>query len=158
MTKVFGLTTNVQPFANTLVNMDLTGAQIKQALEQQWQPSGASRPFLRLGTSKGFTYTYDASKPAGSRITHMWLNGDRIEPGEVFSVTVNSFLAAGGDNFRERDVAARHGDRPHREVPDHLQPVQRDREGHAVGLDHRGGQVEREAELGEVLVLADQAG
>ncbi len=55
----------VQPFANTLVNMDLTGAQIETVLEQQWQrtadgPSGTvpTRPFLRLGVSEGFTYTY----------------------------------------------------------------------------------------------------
>ena len=33
----------VQPFANTLVNMELTGAQIKAALEQQWQPAGSRR-------------------------------------------------------------------------------------------------------------------
>ena len=32
---------DVQPFANTLVNMELTGAQIKTVLEQQWQPGGA---------------------------------------------------------------------------------------------------------------------
>ena len=32
---------DVQPFANTLVNMDLTGAQIKTVLEQQWQAAGA---------------------------------------------------------------------------------------------------------------------
>jgi len=49
----------VQPFANTLVNMQLTSAQIKAALEQQWQPAGSARPFLRLGISEGFTYTYD---------------------------------------------------------------------------------------------------
>ena len=55
---------NVQPFANTLVNMQLTGASIEDALEQQWQPAGASRPFLRLGASEGFTYTYD---PAARR-------------------------------------------------------------------------------------------
>ena len=52
----------VQPFANTLVNMDLTGAQIETVLEQQWQRTATgtvpSRPFLRLGASKGFTYTY----------------------------------------------------------------------------------------------------
>jgi 5'-nucleotidase len=89
----------VQPFANTLVNMDLTGAQLKQALEQQWQPTGASRPFLRLGASEGFTYTYDPDAAAGSRITGMWLDGDPVEPGESFSVTVNSFLSTGGDNF-----------------------------------------------------------
>lgn len=90
---------NVQSFANTLVNMDMTGAQIKTLLEQQWQPTGASRPFLRLGVSKGFTYTYDASKPSGSRITGMWLDGEPVGASTSYSVTANSFLAGGGDNF-----------------------------------------------------------
>ena len=81
------------------MNIDLTGAQVKATLEQQWQPAGASRPFLRLGTSEGFTSTYDASKPLGSRITGMWLDGAAIQPATVYSVTVNSFLASGGDNF-----------------------------------------------------------
>jgi 5'-nucleotidase len=87
---------NVQPFANTLVNMDLTGAQIKAALEQQWQPTGSSRPFLRLGTSKGFAYTYD---PTTRRVTGMWLHGAPVDATQTYSVTVNSFLATGGDNF-----------------------------------------------------------
>ena len=73
---------DVQPFANTLVNMDLTGAQIKATLEQQWQPAGAARPFLRLGASEGFTYTYDADAAGGSRITGMWLDGDADRPGD----------------------------------------------------------------------------
>ncbi len=90
---------DVQPFANTLVNMDLTGAQIKATLEQQWQPAGAARPFLRLGASTGFTYTYDPTKAAGSRITGMWLDGTPINLASTYAVTVNSFLAAGGDNF-----------------------------------------------------------
>jgi 5'-nucleotidase len=87
---------DVQPFANTLVNMDLTGAQIKAALEQQWQPAGAARPFLRLGASKGFEYTYN---PETKTVTGMWLNGTPVGLGTTYSVTVNSFLAAGGDNF-----------------------------------------------------------
>ncbi len=89
----------VQPFANTLVNMQLTGEQIRTALEQQWQPAGASRPFLRLGVSEGFTYTYDPAGAAGDRITAMYLNGEPIDPAASYSVTVNSFLATGGDNF-----------------------------------------------------------
>ncbi|GAB3033208.1 hypothetical protein GCM10011376_31130 [Nocardioides flavus (ex Wang et al. 2016)] len=93
----------VQPFANTLVNMRMTGAQIKTLLEQQWQRDKdgkvPSRPFLRLGASKGFLSTYDASRPEGNRITGMWLNGKAIEPTTSYSVTANSFLAAGGDNF-----------------------------------------------------------
>lgn len=89
----------VQPFANTLVTETLTGAQIKQALEQQWQPAGASRPFLKLGVSSGFEYTYDPLGPAGDRIDAMYLDGVLIQPGDTFTVTVNSFLSTGGDNF-----------------------------------------------------------
>lgn len=94
----------VQPFANTLVNMSLTGAQVKTALEQQWQRDVAgnvpTRPFLRLGVSEGFTYTFDAARPEGDRITGMWLDGAPLDLTASYSVTVNSFLASGGDNFR----------------------------------------------------------
>lgn len=94
----------VQPFANTLVNMDLTGAQLKTVLEQQWQRDKdgnvPTRPFLRLGVSEGFTSTFDANRPEGDRITGMWLDGEPIDPAASYSVTVNSFLASGGDNFR----------------------------------------------------------
>ncbi|MCP3423920.1 bifunctional metallophosphatase/5'-nucleotidase [Nocardioides pinisoli] len=94
----------VQPFANTLVNMRLTGAQIKTVLEQQWQRDDKgvvpTRPFLRLGTSAGFFATYDPAKAEGNRVTSMWLNGKPIDAATQYSVTVNSFLASGGDNFR----------------------------------------------------------
>ncbi|MGN8048923.1 bifunctional metallophosphatase/5'-nucleotidase [Curtobacterium sp. 22159] len=89
----------VQPFANTLVTEDMTGAQIKAALEQQWQPDGLERPFLKLGVSNGFAYTYDPSKGRGDRITSMSLNGKTIAPTDTLKVTVNSFLSTGGDNF-----------------------------------------------------------
>ncbi|WP_230462893.1 ExeM/NucH family extracellular endonuclease [Micromonospora sp. CP22] len=89
----------VQPFANDVVTKTYTGAEIKQTLEQQWQPEGASRPVLWLGVSKGFNYTYDPQAPQGSRITSITLNGTPIDPAGSYRVTVNSFLAAGGDNF-----------------------------------------------------------
>ena len=95
----FAQAASVQPFANTLVTMDLTGAQIRQVLEEQWQPAGSSRPFLRLGTSTGFAYTYDPNAVAGSRILDMRLDGSPIADEEVVKVVANSFLAAGGDNF-----------------------------------------------------------
>ncbi|MDF0512461.1 ExeM/NucH family extracellular endonuclease [Agromyces sp. H3Y2-19a] len=91
---------NVQPFANTLVTLNLTGAQIKQVLEEQWQPTGSSRPFLKLGVNKEFTYTYDPTVPPGSpHITEMRLNGELIDLSATYLVGANSFLAAGGDNF-----------------------------------------------------------
>ena len=86
---------NVQPFANTLVTMDLTGAQIKPVLEQQWQPAGASRPFLKLGVNKELTYTYDPTAPAGSHITEILLNGVPLSPTAPTRVGANSFLGVG---------------------------------------------------------------
>ncbi|WP_290512394.1 ExeM/NucH family extracellular endonuclease, partial [Aeromicrobium sp.] len=94
----------VQPFANTLVTMQLTGEQLKAVLEQQWQPAAASRPFLKLGVSEGFEYTYVVNpvapgSPTTGTVTGMSLNGVAIAPTDVFTVTANSFLASGGDNF-----------------------------------------------------------
>ena len=92
----------VQPFANDLVTKTFTGAQLKTALEQQWQPAGASRPFLHLGVSKGFAYVYDPSRPEGDRVLadRMFLDGKPISPTGTYRVTINSFLASGGDNFK----------------------------------------------------------
>jgi len=89
----------VQPFANTMMTTTLTGAQLGQVLEEQWQPAGASRPFLKLGVSKSLSYTYDPTAAAGAHITTMTVNGKTVAPADTFTVAVNSFLAAGGDNF-----------------------------------------------------------
>jgi 5'-nucleotidase len=91
---------SVQPFYNNLVTMTLTGAQLLQLLEQQWagQPSAAGRP---LQVSKGFSYTWDAAKPPGQRVVpgSVQLNGQPVAADATLRVTVNSFLASGGDNF-----------------------------------------------------------
>lgn len=89
---------NVQPFGNTLVTLSLTGAQLKQLLEQQWQP-GKPRPVLALGVSKGFTFEYDPAAAQDKRIGKIQLNGKPIVETQSYRVVTNSFLAAGGDNF-----------------------------------------------------------
>ncbi|MCI1017469.1 ExeM/NucH family extracellular endonuclease [Microbacterium sp. C5A9] len=89
----------VQPFANTLVTLTLTGAQLKSVLEEQWQPAGSARPFLKLGVSEGLVYTYDPAAAQGSRVTSITLDGTAIDPAANYTVAANSFLAGGGDNF-----------------------------------------------------------
>ncbi len=89
----------VQPFANTLVTMTLTGAQVRQVLEEQWQPAGASRPRLALGISKGLSYTYNPDAPRGSHVVNITFNGAPLNESASYRVVVNSFLASGGDNF-----------------------------------------------------------
>ncbi|MCW2606328.1 MAG: 5-nucleotidase protein [Frankiales bacterium] len=90
----------VQPFANTLFTLTLTGAQLEQVLEEQYQPAGSSRPFLALGVSRGFRYELEGTAPAGSRISNLTLDGAAVSPTGTYRIVTNSFLAAGGDNFR----------------------------------------------------------
>jgi len=90
---------NVQPFANTIVTIEVTGAQLKAILEEQWQPEGSSRPKLHMGISEGFTYEYDPDAADGSHIVSMTLEGSAVEDTDTVVVATNSFLAAGGDNF-----------------------------------------------------------
>ena len=89
----------VMPFANNLNTVTLTGEQFKQVLEQQWQPAGASRPYLQLGLSENVSYTFDASRPAGDRITSITVDGQPYDPAAQYVVGSVSFLVEGGDNF-----------------------------------------------------------
>jgi len=87
-----------QPFRNQLVTLTLTGGQIKTMLEQQW--ADPKRPRI-LQVSKGFAYTWDGARPAGEHVLadRMSLNGARIDPAASYRVTVNNYLAVGGDGF-----------------------------------------------------------
>jgi 5'-nucleotidase len=87
-----------QPFNNQLVTLALTGAQIKQLLERQWL--GQTTPRI-LHVSRNFTYTWDAARPAGDRVAadSIMLNGRPLDPARSYRVTVNGFLAEGGDGF-----------------------------------------------------------
>ena len=87
-----------QPFRNQLVTLTLTGAQIKNMLEQQWLDP--KRPRI-LQVSQGFNYTWDNAKAYGDHVAadRMSLNGQRIDPAMSYRVTVNNYLAVGGDGF-----------------------------------------------------------
>jgi 5'-nucleotidase len=87
-----------QPFRNQLVTLTLTGAQLKAALEQQWLDE--KRPRI-LQVSKGFGYAWDATRPFGEHVdaASMKLNGAAIDPAKHYRVTINNYLALGGDGF-----------------------------------------------------------
>ncbi|MFO7681812.1 MAG: bifunctional metallophosphatase/5'-nucleotidase [Chloroflexota bacterium] len=99
----FGEAFTFQPFGNTLVTFPMTGAQIISVLKEQCQPAGASRPFLHLGVSNGFTYDLSTTIVAGTctsvTVSNVKLNGVALDPAATYNVTVNNFLADGGDNF-----------------------------------------------------------
>jgi 5'-nucleotidase / UDP-sugar diphosphatase len=81
----------VLPFDNVLVSMDLSGRQVKEALEQ-----AGSMEFGGLQVS-GMTITYDLKKPAGERLVKAEVSGEPLDPGKTYTVVMNDFLAVGGD-------------------------------------------------------------
>jgi len=92
----YGELFTVQPFGNSLVVKTCTGAQIDALLEQQIFPTTRI-----LQVSNGFAYTFDAAGAPGSRIdpATIELNGVTLDPATGYRVTMNSFLAGGGDGF-----------------------------------------------------------
>ena len=89
-----------QPFGNNLVVKSLTGAQLKALLEQQFVVEhGKTEVGSLLVPSANFRFSYDLSRPEGERIVTMALNGKPIRPDAVYRVSVNNFLASGGDGF-----------------------------------------------------------
>lgn len=102
----YGEAFTVQPFGNSLVTKTMTGQQIYDLLEQQWS---AAQPYLRvLQVSQGFSYqhTFDStaafnSVKGGSHVCpgSVKVDGVAIDKAASYRVTMNSFLASGGDNF-----------------------------------------------------------
>jgi 5'-nucleotidase len=110
----YGDLLTVAPFGNTLATVDLTGAQIVRLLEQQWEApncsakTGANGCGRMLQPSSTFSYSWDASKPAGAAVGSgnrvvagsLKLNGVTMDMSKTYRVTLNSFMAPGpGDNF-----------------------------------------------------------
>lgn len=89
----------VQPFSNIVTTKSFTGAQIKVILEQQFVTSAGGTRTLILPVSAGFTYTWDATAPAGSKISEIMLAGVPLDPAATYRLTANNFLAGGGDDF-----------------------------------------------------------
>ena len=109
----YGEAFTVQPFGNSLVTMTLTAQDIKDVLEQQFagcrgQSATATRIMI---PSSGFKYTWDGSKACDARIRNVTLTtgasteqlvdaaGKVLNPSKAYRVTVNNFMATGGDGF-----------------------------------------------------------
>lgn len=82
----------VQPFNNTLITMELTGDQLRKALNQQW----ATNRMLQIS---GMNYTWDSTLGEDKVVSMTLADGSPIQPEQTYTVTMNSFLASGGDGF-----------------------------------------------------------
>ena len=88
----YGMLISIEPFGNTLTTLDLTGAEVKAAIEEGVGTGGFLIP------SKGTSYSVDASQPAGSRVSNIVMAGQPLDPAKTYRLTFLNFTANGGDN------------------------------------------------------------
>lgn len=90
----------VQPFNNILITMSLTGAEIIEALEQQFTGCGVDQTRI-LQVSSGFKYSYYAYKNPCEKIDRasVMINGENLDLDKTYRVVANNFLSGGGDGF-----------------------------------------------------------
>ena len=94
------------PFANTLVEMDMTGAEIKavleEALDYALQPDGSTGAYPYAA---GLRWHVDATKPAGQRLSKMEFKGrdgtswSALDMGKSYRLVTNNYIAAGRDGY-----------------------------------------------------------
>ena len=82
------------PFLNTLVVCEMTGAQIREILEQ-----GLSLERGMVQVS-GLTADYDLGRPPGRRLLEVAVGGRRLDPSRNYRVAANSFVGQGGDLYQ----------------------------------------------------------
>ncbi|MFM1652748.1 bifunctional metallophosphatase/5'-nucleotidase [Brevibacillus sp. B_LB10_24] len=87
----------VFPFPNTLVVVEATGEELRQALEDG--VSKVEEQQGRFPQISGMSFTYNPSKPAGERIVEVKVGGQPLDPNKTYKVATNDFIAAGGDGY-----------------------------------------------------------
>jgi 5'-nucleotidase len=102
----YGEAFNVQPFGNSLVTKTMTGDMIHRVLEQQFLgcqgPGATPAPTTGriLQVSVGFKYEQKFDAPTcAEKVGHMSIGGVEVTPAATYRVTMNNFLAFGGDGF-----------------------------------------------------------
>lgn len=144
MTATYGQVQVVVPFGNTMVAMDLTGAEIRALLEHQWLRPGASDDSV-MQVSHGFSYRWNPKAPRGQRVVagSMTLNGVPLDEAKTYRIAANNFLAEGGDNFPTFKLGRNKHDTQLRDfdvLVDYL--VKNDKAGTPVGTSVPGSRIQ----------------
>lgn len=85
------------PFGNTMVLVSISGAVLKEALENGFLDAG--RPSGRFPQVSGMTVTVDAAAAPGSRVVSVLVGGEALDPARLYRVGSNSFMFGGGNGY-----------------------------------------------------------
>ncbi|WP_416145300.1 5'-nucleotidase C-terminal domain-containing protein [Planococcus koreensis] len=107
----YGEVLTTLPFGNSLAIMDLTGAELKTALEHSVSEyPNELGSFLHVA---GMKFTFDPTKAAGSRVTSVSVNEGgtftALDTAKNYKVATNTFVAAGGDGYTSFGAAYKDG-------------------------------------------------
>ncbi len=96
----YGEAFTVQPFGNSLVTKTMTGDMVRRVLEQQFVGCGGQTTQKVMQVSSTFTYKSNpAAADCAGKIGEIKVNGEVVTPTTSLRVTMNNFMAFGGDGF-----------------------------------------------------------
>ena len=91
---------SILPFKNKLIKIEVTGATLLAALEHGVSRTAPGAQPGRFPQVSGITFSFDASKPAGSRVSGVMINRRPLDPNKVYTLTTTTFIALdGGDGY-----------------------------------------------------------
>ncbi|MDQ4122503.1 MAG: bifunctional metallophosphatase/5'-nucleotidase [Acidobacteriota bacterium] len=90
---------SILPFGNEVVKIEISGAVLRQALEHGVARSAEDNEPGRFPQVSGIRYAFDASKPAGSRITEVSINGKPLEGQRTYTLALTKYIQEGGDGY-----------------------------------------------------------
>ena len=91
---------SILPFKNRVVKVELSGATLRQALEHGVARSAEDAEPGRFPQVSGVRFTFDARRPAGSRIVELTVNGKPLDPNKNYTLATSDYVAIdGGDGY-----------------------------------------------------------
>ena len=91
---------SILPFKNKLVKLEITGATLRETLEHGVARSAEDAEPGRFPQVSGLQFTFDARRPAGSRIVEVKVNGQPLDNTKKYTLTTTTFVGLdGGDGY-----------------------------------------------------------
>lgn len=91
---------SILPFKNKVVKIELTGAVLRQALEHGVARSAEDAEPGRFPQVSGVQFSFDARRPAGSRIVSLTVNGKPLDEKKLYTLATSDYVALdGGDGY-----------------------------------------------------------